>query len=84
MKNWDERDEIGHCNSEEDYHQVSEVCKALHIPHTQVNFVKEYWNEVFRFNFTETLNYVCAHALTHFTCTVKPLKKDTSLVRAHL
>ena len=48
MKNWDERDEAGQCSADRDYHRVRQVCEALDIPCTQVNFVKEYWNDVFR------------------------------------
>ncbi len=48
MRNWDERDEQGICNADKEYEAVQHVCKVLDIPCRQVNFVKEYWNEVFR------------------------------------
>ena len=49
MKNWDERDETGICSSDQDREDAESVCQQLHIPFTEVNFVKEYWNDVFRF-----------------------------------
>ena len=49
MQNWDELDETGHCPSEADYSSMQRVCQSLNIPHSKVNFVKEYWNNVFRF-----------------------------------
>ena len=48
MRNWDKRDETGQCSADADYRRVTELCAALDIPCTQVNFVKEYWNDVFR------------------------------------
>ncbi|XP_066245078.1 mitochondrial tRNA-specific 2-thiouridylase 1 [Euwallacea similis] len=47
MRNWDIADEKGHCRSNEDLKDASYVCDKLNIPLHQVNFVKEYWNEVF-------------------------------------
>ena len=49
MQNWDELDETGHCSSEADYSSMQRVCQSLGIPHRRVSFVKEYWNNVFRF-----------------------------------
>ena len=48
MKNWDTRDEKGHCQSDEDREYASRVCDKLDIPLTEVNFVKEYWTGVFQ------------------------------------
>lgn len=48
MKNWDVRDETGKCQSDADKEDAEYVCKHLDIPFKEVNFVKEYWNEVFR------------------------------------
>lgn len=48
MKNWDERDETGNCRAEAEYDHVRKLCAALDITCTRVDFVKEYWNEVFR------------------------------------
>ena len=48
MRNWDERDETGHCSAEADYHEVQALCSHIGIPCRQVDFVREYWNEVFR------------------------------------
>nr|XP_039249695.1 mitochondrial tRNA-specific 2-thiouridylase 1-like isoform X2 [Styela clava] len=47
MRNWDLRDETGHCSMEEDHHYAERVCSTLKIPFHCVNFVKEYWNNVF-------------------------------------
>ena len=48
MHNWDSLDEVGECSAEEDYSCVQEVCSSLSIPCKKVDFVKEYWNDVFR------------------------------------
>lgn len=48
MKNWDQVDEMGHCPGEADWDDAQWVCRKLDIPLVQINFVKEYWNEVFR------------------------------------
>lgn len=48
MKNWDLVDENGHCSSDEDWKYAQTVCKKLNIPLLLVNFVKEYWNNVFK------------------------------------
>ncbi|XP_059145421.1 mitochondrial tRNA-specific 2-thiouridylase 1-like [Physella acuta] len=47
MRNWDIRDEKGKCSSDVDEEDAAWVCKTLDIPFFQVNFVKEYWHEVF-------------------------------------
>ncbi|XP_032663324.1 mitochondrial tRNA-specific 2-thiouridylase 1 isoform X2 [Odontomachus brunneus] len=47
MKNWDIKDETGKCTVENDYEDARWVCDKLKIPLVQVDFVKEYWNEVF-------------------------------------
>lgn len=47
MKNWDEKDENGVCRSTQDYEDVMKVCDQLAIPCYAVNFVKEYWDNVF-------------------------------------
>ncbi|KAB0804218.1 hypothetical protein PPYR_01188 [Photinus pyralis] len=47
MQNWDIRDETGVCKSDEDYKDASVICEKLGIPLLRVNFVKQYWNEVF-------------------------------------
>nr|XP_033330143.1 mitochondrial tRNA-specific 2-thiouridylase 1 isoform X1 [Megalopta genalis]XP_033330144.1 mitochondrial tRNA-specific 2-thiouridylase 1 isoform X1 [Megalopta genalis]XP_033330145.1 mitochondrial tRNA-specific 2-thiouridylase 1 isoform X1 [Megalopta genalis]XP_033330147.1 mitochondrial tRNA-specific 2-thiouridylase 1 isoform X1 [Megalopta genalis] len=49
MKNWDVTDETGRCTTEEDYKHAQWVCDKLKIPLIQVNFVKEYWNNVFSY-----------------------------------
>ncbi|XP_078052844.1 mitochondrial tRNA-specific 2-thiouridylase 1 isoform X2 [Augochlora pura] len=49
MKNWDIADETGRCTTEEDYEHAKWVCDKLKIPLVQVNYVKEYWNNVFSY-----------------------------------
>lgn len=48
MKNWDERNEKGVCPSEADYRDVQWVCQQIGIPCRQIEFIHDYWNEVFR------------------------------------
>lgn len=49
MKNWEEKDENGHCTSEKDYEDVINVCNQLDIPYYSINFTKEYWDKVFSY-----------------------------------
>ena len=49
MQNWDIRNEVGACSGEQDREDAHWVCSKLGIPLKEVNFVKEYWNDVFRF-----------------------------------
>lgn len=48
MKNWEEKNADGHCTSAADYEDVVRVCEEIGIPYYSVNFVKEYWDNVFR------------------------------------
>ncbi|CAL4320809.1 tRNA-specific 2-thiouridylase MnmA [Buchnera aphidicola (Periphyllus testudinaceus)] len=48
MKNWEEEDNLNHCNSKQDLRDVKEVCKSLNIFLHTVNFSLEYWNFVFK------------------------------------
>lgn len=47
MKNWEEKDDSGVCKSAMEYEDVMRVCDQLDIPYYSVNFVKEYWDNVF-------------------------------------
>lgn len=47
MKNWDETDENGVCPAAYDYEDVRKVCEQIEIPCYAVNFVEDYWNQVF-------------------------------------
>ncbi len=47
MKNWEEKDADGHCMAAKDYADVVQVCERLDIPYYSVEFVKEYWDNVF-------------------------------------
>lgn len=65
MRNWDSvinNDYLGNpnldndiCPQEQDYNDAVEVCKKLDIPLHRVDFVKEYWDNVFTY-FLEELN----------------------------
>lgn len=47
MKNWEEKDESGICQSSKEYDDVIRVCDHIGIPYYSVNFIKEYWDNVF-------------------------------------
>ena len=57
MINWDHGEEAKDATTsaspsilecfEKDYQDVQNVCRALDVPSHQINFVKEYWNDVF-------------------------------------
>jgi tRNA-specific 2-thiouridylase len=48
MKNWEERDANGVCSSAKDYADVAHVCEQLDVPYYSIEFVKEYWDFVFK------------------------------------
>jgi len=47
MKNWEEKDSEGVCQSVKDYEDVIRVCDKIGIPYYSVNFVNEYRDNVF-------------------------------------
>ncbi len=47
MKNWEEKDANGICKSSQEYEDVVRVCEQIGIPYYSVNFVQEYWDNVF-------------------------------------
>lgn len=47
MKNWEEKTANGVCQSSQDFEDASHVCDLLEIPCYSVNFVQEYWDQVF-------------------------------------
>ncbi|KAH0616521.1 hypothetical protein JD844_027684 [Phrynosoma platyrhinos] len=49
MKNWDIMDEKEVCSADKDCEDAYRVCQTLGIPFHQVSYIKEYWNDVFRF-----------------------------------
>lgn len=53
MRNWDEKDEKGHCTADTEAEDAEWVCQKLDIPFHEVNFVKEYWNDVFLYMIEE-------------------------------
>jgi len=48
MKNWEEKDANGVCSSEREFADVVSVCRRLEIPYYSVEFVKEYFDRVFK------------------------------------
>ena len=48
MTNWDKANETGICTADIDREDARYTCNHLDIPFNEVNFVKEYWNDVFR------------------------------------
>lgn len=53
MKNWEEDDAQGECPADADFRDAELVCDILDIPLHQVNFAKNYWDEVFENFLTE-------------------------------
>ena len=49
MKNWEEFDEHGVCQSSLEYADVIRVCEKLDIPYYSVDFIKEYKDQVFSY-----------------------------------
>lgn len=47
MKNWEEFDEHGVCQSSKEFADVVKVCEKLDIPYYSVDFIKEYRDQVF-------------------------------------
>ncbi len=47
MKNWEELDEFGVCQSAKEFQDVVKVCEKLDIPYYSIDFVKEYRENVF-------------------------------------
>ncbi|XP_044747339.1 mitochondrial tRNA-specific 2-thiouridylase 1 [Coccinella septempunctata] len=47
MENWDIIDEKGFCSSDSDYADAVSLSQILNIKLHKVNYVKQYWNEVF-------------------------------------
>eukprot|EP00057_Strongylocentrotus_purpuratus_P003534 XP_003726848.1 PREDICTED: mitochondrial tRNA-specific 2-thiouridylase 1 isoform X1 [Strongylocentrotus purpuratus] len=47
MRNWDVLDETGVCTADRDCEDAQNACEILKIPFHQVNFVQEYWHDVF-------------------------------------
>lgn len=89
MRNWDTSDESGTCTSQADWQDVQRVCETLEIECRQVDFVKEYWNQVFE----KTLEDY-AHGLTpnpdiscnsqiKFGALLEKIPKDAWLATGH-
>jgi tRNA-specific 2-thiouridylase len=47
MKNWEETDPSGMCQSAKDYEDVAAVCDKIGIAYYSVNFAQQYWDLVF-------------------------------------
>lgn len=48
MKNWDEKDERGECTATKEFEDVKKVCERFDIPYYSVEFVEEYYENVFK------------------------------------
>ena len=60
MKNWDITDETGICSSDKDITDFFHSCSHLGIRHKEVNFVKDYWHQVFRLApISNTITVLC-------------------------
>lgn len=66
MKNWEEKDETGVCQSAQDYEDAARVCDRIGIPYYAVEFVEEYRDTVFskfledyRLGFTPNPDILC-------------------------
>ncbi|GAM19735.1 hypothetical protein SAMD00019534_029100, partial [Acytostelium subglobosum LB1] len=55
IKSWDEKDELGYCSGEKDFADAQDIAKRLDLPLHHADFVKEYWNRVFK-SFLEEYN----------------------------
>ena len=48
MKNWDTLEESGgDCQADKEAADAERICNHIGVPFRHVNFVKEYWNDVF-------------------------------------
>ena len=47
MRNWDIADEMGTCSADKDVEDAAYICQHLGIHFHEINFVREYWNDVF-------------------------------------
>jgi tRNA-specific 2-thiouridylase len=48
MRNWDEQEETGSCTAARDFERVRDICQRLDVPAHRMDFVQEYWQDVFR------------------------------------
>lgn len=80
MNNWDIVDETGVCSTQKDYEDAQKICKKLDIPLFKVDFVKEYWNNVFC-NFIE--KYQCGFTPNPDILCNKMIKFDKFVHIAH-
>ncbi|GFQ73440.1 mitochondrial tRNA-specific 2-thiouridylase 1, partial [Trichonephila clavata] len=53
MRNWDIADEKGQCQADREKEDAEYACKKIGIPLMEVNFVKEYWHNVFSYLINE-------------------------------
>ena len=60
MCNWDESEEKGNnsCTVEADFAQAQSVCRHIGIPLQEVDFVRQYWTQVFA-DFLAQVGYHC-------------------------
>ena len=55
MRNWDMRDEVGHCKNDEDCEYATKVCKALDIPFYEVYIYIQYTHNLYLINHSALL-----------------------------
>jgi len=79
MKNWEEKNAEGICQSTQDYEDALRVCQALDIPLYTVNFVQEYWDRVFS-QFVEDLK--CGYTPNPDVLCNKEIKFDVFFEKA--
>lgn len=58
MTNWDQQDEKMECSVDADREDARYVSQKLGIDFVELNFVKEYWNDVFRFGLFNLLKKI--------------------------
>ncbi len=49
MTNWDQQEETLICSTDVDREDARYICRKLDIEFAELNFVKEYWNDVFTY-----------------------------------
>jgi len=47
MKNWEEKDDDGHCLSKKDFEDAQRVCQIVNVPLYGIDLSREYWENVF-------------------------------------
>ena len=48
MNNWSDDDEYRQCQAQQEKEDAKLICNKLDIEFKEINFFKNYWNDVFR------------------------------------